>query len=144
MVYEEGEKVSGDGGYIEKMRKLRKEANDAGANINDDQFKTTLLDSFPESWDSVISTLYAEKSLTVITAHLIAHSERVVGRKAVGGSTSTQGTQSKRYKHRSKHLLSKYRTSLSRRRTTQTVRTSLTQPTTTARVLVTPLKNVGS
>ncbi len=91
MVYEEGEKVSGDGGYIEKMRKLRKEANDAGANINDDQFKTTLLDSFPESWDSVVSTLYAEKSLTVITARLIAHGERVVGRKAASGNTSTQG-----------------------------------------------------
>ncbi|KAK0214673.1 hypothetical protein EDD85DRAFT_798863 [Armillaria nabsnona] len=91
MVYEEGEKVSGDGGYIEKMRKLRKEANDTGANINNDQFKTTLLDSFPESWDSIVSTLYAEKSLTVITAHLIAHGERVVGQKAMGGSTSTQG-----------------------------------------------------
>ncbi len=88
MVYEEGEKVSGDGGYIEKMRKLWQEANNASVNINDDQFKTTLFDSFPESWDSIISTLYAEKSLTIITAHLIAHGKRVVGQKA---TSSAQG-----------------------------------------------------
>ncbi len=73
--YQEGEKVSGDGGYIKKMRKLRKEANDAGAGIDDASFKTTLLDSFPETWDSVVSTLYAEKNLTVVIARLIAHSE---------------------------------------------------------------------
>ncbi|KAK0244464.1 hypothetical protein EDD85DRAFT_759783, partial [Armillaria nabsnona] len=91
MVYEEGEKVSGDAGYIEKMRKVRKEANDAGANINNDQFKTTLLDSFLESWDSIISTLYAKKSLTVITTRLIAHSKQIVGWKAASGNTSTQG-----------------------------------------------------
>ncbi len=39
--YQEGEKVSGNGGYIEKMRKLRKEANNAGAGISDMSFKTT-------------------------------------------------------------------------------------------------------
>ncbi len=38
-------------------------------------FKTTLLDSFPESWDSVVSMLYAEQNLTVIIAQLIAHGE---------------------------------------------------------------------
>ncbi|KAG7441652.1 uncharacterized protein BT62DRAFT_936958 [Guyanagaster necrorhizus] len=59
MKYQDGEKVSGDGGYVERMCKLRKEANDAGAAIDDKSFKTTLLDSFPESWDSVVSTLYA-------------------------------------------------------------------------------------
>ena len=68
MQYQEGEKVSGDSGYIEKMRKLRKEANDAGARINDQSFKTTLLDSFPKNWDSVVSMLYAKNNLTVIIA----------------------------------------------------------------------------
>ena len=68
MQYQEGEKVSGDGGYIEKMRKLRKEANDAGTGINDQSFKTTLLDSFPKNWDSVVSMLYAKNNLTVIIA----------------------------------------------------------------------------
>ncbi|PBK58803.1 hypothetical protein ARMSODRAFT_848379, partial [Armillaria solidipes] len=88
--YQEGEKVSGNGGYIEKMRKLRKEANDAGAGISDTSFKTTLLDSFPESWDSVVSTLYAEKNLTVVIARLIAHGERVVGRNSINNPSSTQ------------------------------------------------------
>ncbi|PBK89040.1 hypothetical protein ARMGADRAFT_1115248 [Armillaria gallica] len=88
--YQEGEKVSGNGGYIEKMRKLRKEANDAGAGINDTSFKTTLLDSFPESWDLVVSMLYAEKNLTVVIARLIAHSERVVGWNLINNPSSTQ------------------------------------------------------
>ncbi|PBK79739.1 hypothetical protein ARMGADRAFT_1040595 [Armillaria gallica] len=73
--YQEGEKVSGNGGYIKKMRKLRKEANDAGAGIDDASFKTTLLDSFPKTWDSIVSMLYAEKNLTVIIARLIAYGE---------------------------------------------------------------------
>ncbi|SJL14141.1 uncharacterized protein ARMOST_17596 [Armillaria ostoyae] len=88
--YQDGEKVSGDGGYIERMRKLRKEANDAGAGIDDKSFKTTLLDSFPETWDPVVSTLYAEKNLTVVIARLIAHGERVVGRNSVSSPSSTQ------------------------------------------------------
>ncbi len=45
MEYQEGEKVSGDGGYIERMRKLRKEANDTGAGNDDKKFIMALLDS---------------------------------------------------------------------------------------------------
>lgn len=90
MKYQEGEKVSGDGGYIERTRKLRKVANDAGAGIDSASFKTTLLDSFPEIWDSVVSTLYAETNLTVIIACLIAHGKRVVGWNTINGPSSTQ------------------------------------------------------
>ncbi|PBK95095.1 hypothetical protein ARMGADRAFT_1077853 [Armillaria gallica] len=70
--------------------KLRKEANDAGAGIDDTSFKTTLLDSFPETWDSVVSTLYAEKNLMVVIAHLIAHGKRVVGWNTINDPSSTQ------------------------------------------------------
>ncbi|KAK0244466.1 hypothetical protein EDD85DRAFT_754476, partial [Armillaria nabsnona] len=88
--YQDGEKVSGDGGYIERMQKLRKEANDAGVGINDKSFKTTLLDLFPEMWDPVVSTLYVEKNITVVIACLIAHGKQVVGRNSINGPSSTQ------------------------------------------------------
>ncbi len=90
MKYQDGEKVSRDSGYIKRMRKLHKEANDAGAGIDNKSFKTTLLDSFPESWDSVISTLYAETNLIVVIGHLIAHSEHVIGRNPTNNLSSTQ------------------------------------------------------
>ncbi len=90
MKYQEGEKVSSDGGYIEWMRKLRKEANKTGMGINDQSFKTTLLDSFPKSWDSVVSTLYAETNLTVVIAHLITHGKQVVRQNNINNPLSTQ------------------------------------------------------
>ncbi|KAE9384806.1 hypothetical protein BT96DRAFT_1007715 [Gymnopus androsaceus JB14] len=55
-----GTKVAGEGGYIEKLRSLRKRANDAGSMIDNSRFIVILLDSFPESWD-VITTLYTRK-----------------------------------------------------------------------------------
>lgn len=78
--YEEGDKVSGDGGHIEKMRCLLKEANDAGAAINEETFITILLDSFPESWGPVVSILPGEKDLMVVIACLSAYGERLAGR----------------------------------------------------------------
>lgn len=68
--YIDGTKVAGEGGHIEKMRTLRKLANDAGANFDDTRFKTKLIDSFPKSWDSV------------------SHGERVVRRDAAPSSQS--------------------------------------------------------
>ena len=56
--YSDGMKVTGEGGHIEKMRALRKLANDAGANYDDARFKTKLIDSFPESWDAICSICY--------------------------------------------------------------------------------------
>ncbi|KAF9541333.1 hypothetical protein CPC08DRAFT_770628 [Agrocybe pediades] len=53
----EGGKVAGEDGHIEKMRKLRQRANEAGAKISDQRFITRLLDSFPESWDPVITPM---------------------------------------------------------------------------------------
>ncbi|SJL12629.1 uncharacterized protein ARMOST_16058 [Armillaria ostoyae] len=91
----EGDKVSGDGGHIEKMRRLLKEANDAGAAIKEETFITILLDSFPESWDPVVSILHGEKDLMIVVARLSAHGERLAGRgKISSGPTSSTTTTS--------------------------------------------------
>ncbi len=71
------------------MRKLRKEANDAGAGINDKKFITALLDSFPGSWDPIVSTLYGEVNITKVISCLVAHGKQVVSRN---GPMSTQET----------------------------------------------------
>lgn len=47
--YQDREKISGNGGYIERMWKLWKEANNVGAGIDNKSFKTALLDSFPKT-----------------------------------------------------------------------------------------------
>lgn len=71
----DGGKVSGEGGHIEKMRTLRMLANEAGANITDDRFITKLLDSFPESWSPVISSLYNCKMLSDVINTITSHGE---------------------------------------------------------------------
>jgi hypothetical protein len=78
----EGGKVAGEGGHIEKMRTLRKSANDAGADIKDPRFITKLLDSFPESWDAVITPMYSETSLSTVIMNLTTHAERLAIRDA--------------------------------------------------------------
>ncbi|EDR01561.1 uncharacterized protein LACBIDRAFT_310926 [Laccaria bicolor S238N-H82] len=73
----EGAVVAGAGGHIEKMRTLRKLANDTGANIDNQRFITKLLDSFPESWDTVINSMYSEKDLNTVIMNLTTHAERL-------------------------------------------------------------------
>ena len=72
---EEGAKVVGEGGHIEKMHTLRKLANDTGVNIKNDWFITKLLDSFPTSWDPVITPMYSEKDLSTIIMNLMTLAE---------------------------------------------------------------------
>ncbi len=88
--FKDGEKVTGNGGYVEKMRQLLKEANNAGAKINNDNFATILIDSFPESWDPIVSTLHGEKDIVKIVARLSAHGDRVAGHG--GHPTSSSST----------------------------------------------------
>ena len=78
----EGGKVAGEGGHIEKMRTLRKLANDTGADIKDPRFITKLLDSFPESWDAVITPMYSETNLSTVIMNLTTHAERLAIRDA--------------------------------------------------------------
>ncbi|KAJ3807953.1 hypothetical protein F5876DRAFT_79216 [Lentinula aff. lateritia] len=63
ITYVEGTKVAGEDGHIEKMRALWKKARDAGSNINQERFITTLLDSFPETWEHITAPLYKETNL---------------------------------------------------------------------------------
>ncbi|KAE9405859.1 hypothetical protein BT96DRAFT_988098 [Gymnopus androsaceus JB14] len=70
-----GTKVAGEGGYIEKLRSLRKRANDAGSTIDNSQFIVILLESFPESWDIITTPLYKETNLTTIITNLTTHGE---------------------------------------------------------------------
>ncbi len=84
--------MSGDGGHIEKMRRLLKEANDTGAAIKEETFITILLDSFPESWDPVVSILRGEKDLMVVIARLSAHGERLAGRGKISSSPTSSTT----------------------------------------------------
>jgi hypothetical protein len=73
----EGGKVAGEGGHIERMRTLRKLANDTGADIKDSRFITKLLDSFPEFWDAVITPMYSETNLSTVIMNLTTHAERL-------------------------------------------------------------------
>ncbi|EEB88899.1 hypothetical protein MPER_13074 [Moniliophthora perniciosa FA553] len=69
--YTEGP-ITGEGGYAEKMRTLRREASDSGATITDATFITIFLDSFPRNaeWSIVTGNLMSEKSFTIIANRL--------------------------------------------------------------------------
>jgi len=86
--YVEGSKVAGEGGHIEKMRSLRKLANDAGANYDESRFKTKLIDSFPESWDAICSICYNMVSLSEVISTLTSHGERVLRSKSTTPSST--------------------------------------------------------
>jgi len=75
---EEGAKVAGEDGHIEEMRTLHHAANEAGAKISDLRFITKLLNSFPESWDPVITPMCGEKDLSKVLINLTTHAERLL------------------------------------------------------------------
>jgi hypothetical protein len=87
--YVEGTKVADDGGHIERMQNLRKLANDAGASYNDKRFKTKLINSFSESWDTICSICYNIASLSEVISTLTSHGERVLQTKNVTSSMDT-------------------------------------------------------
>lgn len=64
--FSDGGKVAGKVGHIKKMQTLQKAANNAGVNITNGRFITKLLNSFPESWDPVIPTIYGEEDLVKV------------------------------------------------------------------------------
>ena len=88
---EEGAKVAGEDGHIEEMRTLRRAANEAGAKISDSRFITKLLDSFPESWDPVITPMYGETDLSKVLINLTTHAERLSIRLDRNGKKPTTG-----------------------------------------------------
>ncbi|GLB45342.1 hypothetical protein LshimejAT787_2200050 [Lyophyllum shimeji] len=86
---EEGEKVAGEGGHIERMRRLRTEANDAGASITNSRFITILLDSFPASWDPLVTPMYDETDLSKVIMNLTTHAERLAIHETENGRKPT-------------------------------------------------------
>ncbi|KAF5327948.1 hypothetical protein D9758_016775 [Tetrapyrgos nigripes] len=56
----------GDNGYVAKFRTLRKQVTDVGAKIEDSQFLTLFLDSFPRTseWIPTVSALLTDPSVT--------------------------------------------------------------------------------
>lgn len=89
---EEGGKVAGEDGHIEEICTLCWAANEAGAKISDSCFITKLLNSFPESWDPVITPMYGEKDLSKVLMNLTTHAEQLsihlghTGKKQLKGS----------------------------------------------------------
>jgi len=73
-------KVAEENGHIEKMHTLCKATNDAGAGITDIHFITKLLNSFPESWDPIISNLYDKMDLSEVIMKLTSHGEHLTNR----------------------------------------------------------------
>ena len=69
----DGMKVAREGGHIERMRTLRKLTNDVGPNYNDERFKTKLINSSPESWDTICSICYNMATLSEVISMLISH-----------------------------------------------------------------------
>jgi len=96
---EEGAKVAGEDGHIKEMRTLHQAANEAGAKISDSCFITKLLDSFPESWDPVITPMYGEKDLSKVLMNLTVHAEWMSiregcnGKKQAGGASSVSALE---------------------------------------------------
>ena len=91
--YVDGTKVAGEGGHIERMRNLRKLANDAGANFNDARFKTKLIDSFPESWDAICSICYNMTSLSEVIATLTSHGEHILRKTSTSSSDTIKALE---------------------------------------------------
>jgi hypothetical protein len=58
-------------------------ANNAGAKITDTDFRMIILSSLPESWDSVVGTLYEAKSSADVISHLMIHWNRTDHSKSV-------------------------------------------------------------
>lgn len=83
--YIDSSQVAGEGGYIERMRKMQKAANDVGANITNEQFIVKLLNLFPESWDPITSMLYGETDLIRVIQTLTTYSEHIVNRSNQSG-----------------------------------------------------------
>jgi hypothetical protein len=82
-------KVAGEGGHIERMRSLKTLANEAGANINNERFKTKLIDSFLASWDSICTICYNMKTLSEVITALTSHGEWVLRMDTTPSSIDT-------------------------------------------------------
>ncbi|KAF5339065.1 hypothetical protein D9758_016454 [Tetrapyrgos nigripes] len=87
-----GGKITGEGGYVEKFRQLRKEATDFGAVISETQFLTKFIDSFPRTpeWNIITGNLLGETNFNVAANRL----QEYVRLQTGGDGTNTTGLDS--------------------------------------------------
>ncbi|KAF5372634.1 hypothetical protein D9758_005121 [Tetrapyrgos nigripes] len=84
--------ITGDNGYMVKFRTLRKQATDVGAKIEDPQFLTLFLDSFPRTpeWIPTVGALLTDPSVTFnVAAGRLQEHVRLMG--GSGGETGIDG-----------------------------------------------------
>ncbi|EDR06651.1 retrovirus-related pol polyprotein [Laccaria bicolor S238N-H82] len=75
--------------HISNLRTKWVTANNAGAKINDADFRMVILSSLPASWDSVVGTLYEAKSSADVISRLTIHWNRIDRSKSVANPATT-------------------------------------------------------
>jgi hypothetical protein len=75
--------------HISNLRTKWAIANSAGAKIDDTDFRMIVLSSLPESWDSVVGTLYEAKSSADVINRLTIHWNRIDRSKSVTNPAMT-------------------------------------------------------
>lgn len=75
--------------YIARIRVKWAQANALGASINDQSFKTILLNSLPRSWDPVVASLYRTSSSIETISQLNVHWLRISRDRITGTPSST-------------------------------------------------------
>ena len=75
--------------HVANLRTLWTRANSAGSNISDTDFRTIILTSLPETWDTIVATLYDAKSSADAIARLDMHWSRINRNGKVSTATSS-------------------------------------------------------
>lgn len=75
--------------HVEDMREKWKAATEKGATINDSVFRTILIASLPESWNTVVAGIYAMTKSKDVIAALTIHWDRLVLQKQKAGISAT-------------------------------------------------------
>jgi len=75
--------------HIANLRTLWTHANSAGSNISDTDFRTIILTSLPEAWDTIVATLYDARSSADTIARLDMHWSRINRNGKVSTATSS-------------------------------------------------------
>lgn len=90
--------------YISRIRVKWAQANALGASVNDQAFKTILLNSLPRSWDPVVASLYRTSSSIETISQLNVHWLRISRDRITGTPSSTTVLQTNTNNHRRNQL----------------------------------------
>ncbi|KAF5368208.1 hypothetical protein D9615_010532 [Tricholomella constricta] len=75
--------------HIKDLRTKWKEATEKGALVPDKAFKVIILDSLPEPWNVIASTLYSVSTSSIAISRLTLHWDRLRRQNASAGTTTT-------------------------------------------------------